>query len=670
VHSRAADVRTIRQATPRPHGVWSTLKDLKSALAAEGRDQLLADLDPSVAASLERVRHRSNERLWLAAGATGLAVLGSAVPTLALLGAAGVLYLSRRMFVRASKDFARRHYLSANLLGLAMTLGMLVSGHFVLAAVAGTMGSLLAKVVDRVEGNAQRQLISTFAERSDSVWVLRDGAELQIDLKAVQVGDLLVVNAGEVVPVDGVIESGLVAIDERSLTGESRAVEKAAGDKVFASTVLLFGRMTVRVSTTGKATAAAKIGHILSYTQSYKDTLITRGRRISDRFIPFTVGLSAVTLPVLGPDAAVAVLWSNTGGTMGLLGPVSALVYSQLLARRGILIKDGRVLESLRHVDTVVFDKTGTLTCEQPVVAAIHTPGEFDARQVLRWAAAAEHRQEHPVAKAILAEAAAQNVVVPAIDEANYHVGYGIKVRVDGRIVLVGSLRFMDREGLRFSDDIQAVQRDAESNGHSLVYVSVDGLPAGVLEMRPALRPEAPEVVRYLARRGLTPVIISGDHEEPTRLVARTLGIDRYFADVAPERKAALVTELRNEGRFVCFVGDGLNDAIALQSAQVSVSLKGAATAATDTAQIIFMDGTLNHTEQLFGFMDEFEETMETNLAASVVPGVMSLSGIYLLNFGIASAMGLAYLGCLFGLGVSVLPLVAHRNETNERDVV
>jgi heavy metal translocating P-type ATPase len=647
----------------RPFNTGQFLRDINKAMAADGRQQLLADIDPKILETIEKERLRANQRMKLALSATGLALLGSVYPIFSVFGAIGVLYLSRRMFVRVWKDFKLKHYISSNLVGLIMTIGMLATGHLLLAAVAGVMGSFFAKIIDRVEGSTQQQLINTFTQYPEKVWVLKSNIEIQTDFQSVRVNDIVVVNAGEIIPVDGTIQSGVANIDQHILTGESHPAEKSVGDKVFASTLLLSGRIYIRVETSGETTAAARIGNVLNYTQSYKDTLITRGRRISDRFIPVTLGISAVTLPLLGLNSATAVLWSGLGSTMGMLGPVSVLIYSQILARQGILIKDGRVLESLKQVDTIVFDKTGTLTLEQPTVATIYNMSGFSADTVLSYAAAAEYRQPHPIAKAILAKAAELQLELPELDEASYQVGYGIKVIIEGKVVRVGSARFLQREGVEWTAGIRPIQQLAEANSHSLIYVGINRQLAGILEMQPSIRPEAKGIIRYLKQRGFKLVIISGDHKEPTRQMAQTLGIEHYFAETLPENKAALVRQLRDDGDFVCFIGDGINDAIALKSAQTSISLKGASTAATDTAQIIFMDGTLNHLEQLFRFMDEFEETMSKNLATSLVPGIISIGGIYFLHFGIAAAMGLSYLGCFAGLGNSLLPLVKYQEE-------
>jgi Cu2+-exporting ATPase len=443
-------------------------------------------------------------------------------------------------------------------------------------------------------------------------------------------------------------------------------VDKDVGDKVFASTLLLSGRLTVEVTTAGEDTVAAKISQVLNETQSYKDTVILRGRKIADNFIPVKLGIAAATVPLLGPNAGLAVMFADLGGGLGISGAMSVMTYLQILARQQILVKDGRVFEALRAVDTVVFDKTGTLTQEQPTLGSIHAVGGFTEREVLRLAAAAEYRQPHPVARAILARAEAEQMDLPAVEETSYEVGYGIKVGVEGQIVRVGSARFLQREGIALPDSISAIRQHAEADSHSLIYVAVDGQLAGLLEMEPTIRPEAHEMVQALKQRGMDVYIISGDHEAPTRSMARKLGVEHYFAETLPENKADLVQQLRDEGRFVCFVGDGINDAIALKAAQVSVSLKGASTAATDTAQIIFMDGTLKNLLPLFELVDEFEDTMRRNKVVAFAPGIMTIGGVFFLHFGVLTSMLILYSSILGELVNIFWPLAKHQEALPE----
>lgn len=344
------------------------------------------------------------------------------------------------------------------------------------------------------------------------------------------------------------------------------------------------------------------------------------------------------------------------------LAPISVLNYLQLFSRRGILIKDGRVLDALRDLDSVVFDKTGTLTAEQPEVARVHLLGDHDEACVLGLAASAEHRQTHPVARAIQDKAAALGLTPEVPEDSRYAVGFCIRVQVAGRTVRAGSARFMQREGLGLPAGAaaiaEAIAEEARDTGHALVYVGIDDAVAGIQELAPSIRPEARALVAWLHARGIEICIISGDGEAPTRQVAARLGVDQYFAGTLPQDKAAHVRRLREAGRCVCFVGDGINDAVALKSAQVSISLKGASTAATDTAQVIFMGGSLAPMRPLFELAHDFERTMRRNLLVSIAPGVANIAGIYLLHIPLGVSMAVFYGGTAAGLVNSILPLV------------
>jgi len=637
-------------------------KDVKSALRSDERQQQLGT-SIDLSKEMQKAQQNVNRELLVSIGAVTTALLGGVSPLFMVLGAMGVLYLSRDYFRFIWHDIKAGRILTRFLIYGIVILGMILSGHLLLAAMASLIGGFFVMIIEKTEDHSKKQLVNVFGGHPPQVWLEKDGVEIQVDFTSIQAGDIVIVNAGEIIPVDGQIQDGLATIDQHILTGESQPVEKASGDKVFAATLLLSGRICIQVETAGEETVAAQIGQVLNNTQNYKDKLVTRGRKIADRFLPIELGISAVTLPLMGAVPALTILWSELGSNMIYAGPLTVLSYLQILSRHGILIKDGRVLESLRQVDTVIFDKTGTLTLEQPTVGQIHRLGDWDENTLLGYAAAAEYRQPHPIAKAIVDKAASKNLELPDLDEASYEVGYGIKVMIDGQQIRVGSGRFMSREGIELPEVAPNIQAQAEEMGFSLIYIGINQQLGGILEMHPNIRPEAVEIIQHLKQRGMKLYIISGDHEHPTRRMAETLDIDHYFAEVLPENKAKLVKELCEEGRFVCFIGDGINDAIALKSAQVSISLKGASTAATDTAQIIFMDGTLNHLEQLFQLADEFEKTMHTNFITTIVPGVICIGGVYFLHFGIAMGMGLYYVGSAVGLSNILWPLVKYQDD-------
>ncbi len=641
-------------------------RDVMSSFTGDERTRQQQNISKDTQAS--PTEEESDHLLLTTSAVMGSAVVGKTFyPPFRLVGALGVVYTGLPIFKKTSEDLQEGRvttYLSDTIL----MGGMLVTGHLLLAAAVGVIGSVSLKLLAKTEDQSQKQLINVFGQQPRQVWIVRDGIEVHTPFEQIQIGDIVVVNAGEIIAVDGTVSRGLATVDQHVLTGEAQPVEKEPGDPVFAATAVLTGRLFILVKQAGQATVAAQIGDILNNAKDYKDTLQLQGEKIADAFNIPTLILTGITWPLLGASKALTIIWAGLGYNMRFLGTFSVLNFLQILSREGVLVKDGRVLDLLPQVDTIVFDKTGTLTLEQPHVRHLYPFHGLSEEELLIHAATAEYRQTHPIAKAILVEAQQRDLTLPAIEEAAYEVGYGIQVKVNDTVIRVGSARFMTKEAIQMSEEaVRIIQEQAEAEGASLVYVAVADRLAGVIELQPTLRPEAQAILQQLRERHLETYIISGDHEPPTRQLAEELGIDHYFAETLPENKATLVEKLRTEGKFVCFVGDGINDSIALKTAQVSISLRGASTAATDTAQIILMDGTLNHLNRLFDIAHDFHKNMKVNLVSSIVPGAICISGVYLLNFGMGAGVVTYYTGMVAGLTNTMLPLWKYQEVGEQR---
>ena len=384
----------------------------------------------------------------------------------------------------------------------------------------------------------------------------------------------------------------------------------------------------------------------------------TPGIVIADKFALPTLLVAGTALLLNGPLSAAVVLCACFALYMRMLAPMGMLNFLNIASRHGILIKDGRALDLLNKVDTVIFDKTGTLTEETPHIGLIYALEGYKENDILMYAAAAEYKQTHPIAKAVLREAKTRGIRAPLIRDAEYKVGYGITVMTEGRIVRVGSARFINAEGIAIPPDIEKINAEGYRQGHSLLMIAVNDKLAGAVELHAILRPEASAVIRELKLYGKSMYVISGDHEIPTRTLTRKLGIDHYFAETLPENKADLIGKLQEEGKFVCYVGDGINDSIALKKANVSVSLRGASTIATDTAQIILMDGSLNQIVRLFDLSQDFDATMEAALVTTMIPGSIIIPGAFFLNFQIIHAVLLNQASLALGTGIMMRPLL------------
>jgi heavy metal translocating P-type ATPase len=584
------------------------------------------------------------------------AIAQFAMPALLPVSAALFAYTSFPSFRRAYDVLTKERRLGVDVLDSIVVLGCLASLQVFPGAILAWCLAFGRFLVHRTEDSSKKLLLGAFGKQPRYVWLAPNGKlegdiEIRVPLDRLEKGDVVVVHTGEVVPVDGIIVDGLAMIDQHALTGESTPAEKGVGDRVFASTIMVAGKMYVAVEKSGSETATAQIAQILNDTAGYKLASQHRGEQLADKAVIPTLAVGALAWATIGSQGAVAALNSDLGTGIRMAAPLGMLSTLALCAQKGILVKDGRALDLLCEVDTVLFDKTGTLTRERPEIGRMIGANGSNPLQILRFAAAAERRFHHPIALAILQKARELGLRLPPTDATRYQVGYGITVGIDGRRVRVGSRRFMEIEGVPLTRDVEAALDDAHREGHTMVMVAVDDQLGGALELRASLRPEVRGIVQGLRQRGIEHIaIISGDHEAPTRKLAEELGMDRYFAQVLPADKADYVEQLQREGRKVCFVGDGINDAIALKKANVSISLRGATSIATDTAHVVFMEQGLGKLCELRDIARDLERNVRNSWIMILVPNIACLVGVFTLGFGIGASVvtnNVAALGAL-----------------------
>lgn len=602
-------------------------------------------------------------------GALGL--LGVGALTVPAVGLAGLPLLAYNYFYMMRKIW--RSYrekgkwsvatLDALSVSFAIFMGFLITAGLLFAAFF-TANRLIA----RTEREAQTDFSRIFGELGETVWLLKDGAEIEAPLESLQARDVIVVHAGEMIPVDGHVIAGEGTVDQHLLTGESQPAEKKAGDGVFTSTLLIAGSLQVVVEKQGADTITGQIAKTLEHAATFKHQVQSRGEKLVEQGASRTMLASALALPFLGLGQAVALSYSGFGYQMRMSAPLMVLNYLRIASRNGILVKDGRALDTLHQIDTIVFDKTGTLTEEVPQVGQLIACNGFSEQQLLQYAASAEQRQKHPIAQAICHYAGRQGVAMLRVLNTDYAVGHGLQVDLLNEqqdsaqhSILIGSRRFVDAAGIAVPDEIESLQATAGDKGYSVVYVATcEGELMGAIELRPALRPQAEQAIEALHKLGMTLYIISGDQEKPTRHLAQTLGIDHYFAETLPEGKAQHIESLQAQGRKVCFIGDGINDSVALQKADVSVSLHGAATIAQDTADILLMTPDLLHLPYLLQMSTELHQRMNNSEWLNNAFGIACVSGVLLLGMGTSGAILLYSGGLLTNLSNSMLPLLTH----------
>ncbi|MCS0605007.1 heavy metal translocating P-type ATPase [Streptomyces sp. LP11] len=457
------------------------------------------------------------------------------------------------------------------------------------------LGRYLEARSKRRAGAALKALMELGAK---DVGVLRDGREVRVPVSSLAVGDRFVVRPGEKVATDGTVVEGVSAVDASMLTGESVPVDVGPGDRVTGATVNAGGRLVVAATRVGADTQLARMARLVEEAQNGKAEVQRLADRVSAVFVPVVIALALGTfggwLVVTGDTvaaftAAVAVLIIACPCALGLATPTALMVGTGRGAQLGILIKGPEVLESTRRVDTVVLDKTGTVTTGRMTLQGVYAAEGEDETELLRLAGALEHASEHPIARAIAAGAEKRTGALPPAEHFENVPGRGVRGRVDGREVAVG--RLYDA----LPPELARAAEEAERAGRTAVVAGWDGRARGVLSVADAVKDSSAAAVRELRALGLTPVLLTGDNRTVAEAVAKAVGIDaaHVYAEVLPEDKVDVVRRLRREGRTVAMVGDGVNDAAALATADLGLAMGTGTDAAIEAGDLTLVRGDL-----------------------------------------------------------------------------
>ncbi|WP_319437238.1 heavy metal translocating P-type ATPase [Mycobacterium sp. RTGN5] len=470
----------------------------------------------------------------------------------------------------------------------AVVTGAAAHGHghvYFEVAAAVTVFLLAGKYAEgkakRSAGAALRALLSLGAKDAT---VVRDDTEVRIPVGELRVGDVIVVRPGERVATDGVVVDGASALDTSAMTGESVPADVGVGAEVLGGAVNTYGRILVRASRVGADTQLSRMARMVADAQGGKASIQRLADRVSAVFVPVVLAIAVITLvawllaggPVTAAfTAAVAVLIIACPCALGLATPTAILVGTGRGAQLGVVIREPQVLETVTGIDTVVLDKTGTVTTGTMAVAAVETEPGADAETVLAWAAAVESASEHPVAAAIVAAARDRGLRVPAVSDFANDPGTGVSGVVDGVTVRVA--------------------RAADDDGRTSVAVTADGAQRGVIRLVDAVKPTSAEAIAELKRMGITPMLLTGDNPAVAARVAAEVGIaaENVIAGVLPSEKADAIKRLQAEGRKVAMVGDGVNDSVALATADVGMAMGTGTDAAIEAGDITLVRGDL-----------------------------------------------------------------------------
>lgn len=473
-------------------------------------------------------------------------------------------------------------------------------------------------------------LTRSLAMNIDTVWIVKDGQELEVPLSSVTKEDLLKVRAGSAIPVDGKVIGGSATVNQASMTGESIGVLRTEGSTVYAGTVVEDGELLIQPTAVGQGTRLNKIIQFIENSEKVKANVESKAMKIADKVVPYSFLLSGlVWLFTRNLQRAAAVLMVDYSCALKMSTPVAFMSSMREGASHKILIKGGRYIEELAQVDTVVFDKTGTLTESHPKVSEVIPLGSWDRDTVLRNAACLEEHFPHPVAKAIVRAAADEELHHEEEHaEVKYVVGHGICTELNGEKVLIGSRHYIEEdEGVDCSGAEEKIESIA-SKGHTVLYLSRNGKLEGLIGIEDPIRKESAEVIEELRNLGIQNIVmLTGDGPRTAKNVAARLGIKEYYCQVLPEGKAQIIERMVNSGRKVLMVGDGINDSPALTAANVGVSLSEAADLAREVAAVVLLENNLKHLPLAIKLGKRTLSRIHQNFRASVGLNTAFLAG-------------------------------------------
>ena len=461
---------------------------------------------------------------------------------------------------------------------------------------------ILGKLLEAIaKGRTSEALKKLLGLQAKSARVIRGGQEQEIPLEQVLVGDIILVRPGEKIPVDGIILEGSSSVDESMLTGESIPVDKGPGDPVTGATINQHGSFTFRATRVGADTALAQIIRMVEEAQTSKAPIQRLADTISGIFVPSVLVIAVLTLLGWGLatgdwahalKTATAVLVIACPCSLGLATPTAIMVGTGKGAESGILFKGGEHLEKAHKINLVVLDKTGTITQGRPSLTDVLPAGGLAEAELLRLAAAAEQNSEHPLAGAIVEGAKIRGIPLPQPEDFTAIPGHGIAAQVEGRRVLMGNRKLMEREGVAI-DALAADLERLEADGKTVMIAAVDGGAAGLVAVADTVKPSSAEAIAELKRMGISVVMITGDNKRTAEAIARQVGIDRVLAEVLPDEKASQVERLKGAGKVVAMVGDGINDAPALATADVGMAIGTGTDVAIEAADVTLTAGDL-----------------------------------------------------------------------------
>lgn len=522
---------------------------------------------------------------------------------------------------------------------------------------------------EKMHDNASNALGKLMGLQAKDAEVLKDGKFVKIPLDQVKVGDLIRVKPGEKIPVDGEITEGTTTLDESMVTGESMPAVKQVGDTVVGSTINSNGTITFKATKVGSDTMLAQIVDLVKKAQTSHAPIQNLTDKISNIFVPAVLIIAILTFIIwysfLGATAVQAMLFAVSviviacPCALGLATPTALMVGTARSAKMGVLIKNGEVLQEVSDLDTVVFDKTGTITVGKPEVTDI----VGNQKQVLAVAASLEESSEHPLATAIVKKAENEKLTIEKVKEFEAIEGKGVKANYNGQIAFVGSSRLLS--DVNISQEMMNQADELQNQAKTVVYVSLNGEVIGLIAIQDVPKPSSKQAITELKERGLKTVMLTGDNEKVAQAIANDVGIDQVIAGVLPNEKAMHIKKLQDQGDKVAFVGDGINDAPALSTADVGIAMGSGTDIAIDSGGIVLVQNDLRGVVRALDISKKTFNRIKLNLFWALIYntiGIPIAAGLFM-GIGLTLSPELAGLAMAFS-SVSVVGSSLMLNKT------
>lgn len=482
---------------------------------------------------------------------------------------------------------------------------------------------------EKMHNNASNALGKLMGLQAKDAEVLKDGKFVKVPLDQVQVGDLIRVKPGEKVPVDGTILEGVTSLDESMVTGESMPVMKKVGDTVVGSTINNNGTITFKATKVGSDTMLAQIVDLVKKAQTSHAPIQNLTDKISNIFVPAVMIVAILTFMIwysfVGATFVQALLFAVSviviacPCALGLATPTALMVGTARSAKMGVLIKNGEVLQEVSNIDTVVFDKTGTITVGKPVVTDI----VGDAKKVLTIAASLEESSEHPLASAILQKAKDKEISLVKVEKFEAIEGKGVRANYNGQVAFVGSNRLL--VDVNISREMASRAEKLQNEAKTVVYVALDGKIIGLVAIQDVPKPSSKDAIAELKARGLMTVMLTGDNKRVAQAIADEVDIDKVIAEVMPNDKAQQIKELQDKGKKVAFVGDGINDAPALSTADVGIAMGSGTDIAIDSGGIVLVRNDLRGVVRALDISKKTFNRIKLNLFWALIYNVIGI---------------------------------------------